>query len=383
MLQNFHLHQLHLSELVRFNISVFIKIIGRSLIGVFIPIYLYTNGFSIFDILLFQLIISLTFILLAPYGAKLISKIGEKHAMIVASFFEIVFFLLIRFLPEYTWLLYVLPIFFGIEMILYNISYHLVFTQNSHEKNRGSEVANIGILVVLAGIISPYIGGLIAGFNFSILFTVSAGLILLSSIPLLITKDSKDKITFSTNNIWRNIFKKSELKNTISFSAYGIEQIIHVIIWPLIIISLVGSLERTGLAVSISAILSLLAYKIIGRFTDKHSKKKMITIGTYLHSAAWFMRLFVNSFYGIIFVDSYKNIAQKILHIPWSAQFYTLSLRSDFFEFIVRKEIIFHLSRICIYILLAIIFWINYIPFTLTIIVAAIASLGYKYIQTQ
>lgn len=377
------LHSFHLSELKRFNLSVFIKIVGRALIGVFVPIFLYQNGFSIIDILFFQLIISLTFMLLAPLGAKLISKIGEKHAMLLASPFEIAFFLLMPLVPEYSWLFYILPIIFGIEMILYNISYHLVFTQNSHEKNRGSEVANIGMLVVLAGIISPYIGGVIASSNFSVLFTISAGLILASSIPLLITKDSREKMNFSTKKLWANIFKKSEISTTISFAGYGIEQIIHVIIWPIIIISLVGSLEKTGLIVSVSAILSLITYKIIGKFTDKHSKKKMITIGTYLHSAAWFMRLFVYNFYTIIAVDSYKNIVQKILHIPWAAKFYTLSLETDFFEFMVRKEMIFHLARTVLYLILMIVFWINYEPFTVTILIAAIASLGYKYINAQ
>lgn len=377
------LHSFHLSELKRFNLSVFIKIVGRSLIGVFVPIFLYQNGFSIIDILLFQAIISLSFIILAPYGAKLISKIGEKHAMLLASPFEIAFFLLMPLVPQYSWLFYLLPVFFGIEMILYNISYHLVFTKNSHEKNRGSEVANIGMLVVLAGIISPYIGGIIASSNFSLLFAISAGLILVSSIPLLVTKDSREQITFSIKNLWSNIFKKSEINTTLSFASYGIEQIIHVIIWPIIIISLVGSLGKTGLIVSVSAVLSLITYKIIGHFTDEHSKSKMITIGTYLHSAAWFMRLFVYNFYTIIAVDSYKNIVQKILHVPWAAKYYELSLETDVFEFIVRKEMIFHLARTFIYIVLIVVFWINYKPFTITILIAGITSLGYKYINAQ
>ncbi|MCI5051188.1 MAG: MFS transporter [Candidatus Pacebacteria bacterium] len=382
MIQSFIFHGFKMSELRRFNISVFIKIIGRSLIGIFIPIFLYKNGFSIFEILLFYGLISIAFVALGGIGTRLISKIGAKHAILLSAFFEITFFLLMPFVVSHYWLLLILPIIFAIEMILFNISYHLIFTLDSHTKNRGREIANVGMLVVLAGIVSPFIGGIIADLNFTLLFLISAGFILLSSLPLLFTKDLYQNLDFKIKDVWKNIFKKSERGNTLSFASYGAEHIINVVIWPIIIISIVGSLEKTGLIVSASAVISLITYKIIGHLSDTLENKKLIKLGTYLHSVAWFTRIFVQNMYSIIVIDSYKNIAQKILHVPWTNQSYTLAMKNNFYEFIVRKEYIFHLSRIFLYILLGLVFWINIAPFTITLIIAGITSLGYKFINS-
>ncbi len=274
-----------------------------------------------------------------------------------------------------------IPIVSAIAGILYNVSYHLIFTKNSHNNKRSSELALIGILAIFAKIISPYIGGIIAKLDFTLLFIISSSLITISSIPLFFTKDSFDKLNLSTRKMLRHIFKRKNIGNLISFSSYGIERIINATIWPIFIIIIIGNIEKTGLIISLSTILSIVIYYIIGKISDHINKVKMLKIGTYLYSFSWSLRLLSNNFVSILSIDSFQNISQKILRIPWESHIYELAKRTDYLEFTIMKENIFNISRIILLFILIHIFWIGFHPFSISIIIASLISLGYRYIK--
>ena len=368
-------------ELKQFYLSIFIRRIGASLIGIFTPIYFYQIGYSIVYILSFYLLVSFVYLLFSYTGAKIISKIGEKHAILLGTFFDVCFFIGLIFLPDFPLLFYPLALIAVPGLIFYWLSYHLLFTQESHPEKRSREVSNIGILIIIAGVITPYLGGLLAEKNFTILFVISSLLLLLSSVPLLLTKEKRPQLTFNPKKIVRDVINKGNRGNIISFSAFGVERIIDLVIWPIFIITIVGDLEKTGLIVSITTLLSLIVYKIIGKYSDTTDKIKLMKKGNALYSFSLFLRVFAISTPLILFIDSIKNMTGKILEVPLTAHKIELSKRDDFFEFIFIQENIYKLVRVIVLPILMFIFWIGYYPFTLTIIIAALFSLGYKYIH--
>ncbi len=369
------------NELNNFYISIFIRKLGLSLISIFVPIYLYKIGFSITKILFFYLILSISFISLSYLGGKIISKIGKKHAILLSAPITILVYIGLIFIKDFNILFYIIPIISAISNIFYNISYHLIFTRHSHDKTRSSEIALIGILAIIAGIISPYIGGIIAEIDFSTLFIISSLLIAISSIPLFFTKDTYEKVEFSTKKLFRKIFQKENKGNFISFSSYGIERIIDAVIWPIFIIIIIKDIEKTGLIISLSTILSILIYYFFGKISDKLNKLRLIKMGSYLYSLSWIIRLFSKNFYSVLATDSFKNVSQKILRIPWEAHTYELTKRTDYLEFIIMKENIFNISRIIIFTILIPIFYFDFYPFTISIILGGVFSLGYQYIK--
>ncbi len=332
------------------------------------------------DIFLFFIVLACSLIFFAFPVAKIISNIGEKHAMLFSTIFEIGVYLGLVFLVNSP-LIFLVPISMSLQMLLYNMSYHLVFTHQSHAQSRGREISTIGILVMIAGIVSPYLGGLIATLNFKLLFIISTVIIILSSAPLFLTRDTYEKVNFSSRSLFKKIRGKKLRGPVLSFISYGGERIIDIIIWPIMIITLVGSLEKTGLIVSVTAGLSLLTFKLIGKFSDTFENKKLIRIGTYLHSIGWFARIFVHNFLGILIVDTYKNIGLNVLHVPWAKKTYEIAMKNDYFEFIVLREIVFQLSRICTLIILIVIFSIGWYPFLLSLIFAGIVNLGYPLLN--
>lgn len=357
--------------------------LGESLISVFVPIYFYNLGFEIYQILFFYLLISLSFVLFFYLGAKIVAKIGKKHAILISTPFLIIYYIGLIFVDSQPWLFFILPTIVSIRMILFNYGYHLNYITHSEKKERGGELALFGIITLLASVFSPYLGSLLASFNFSILFIISSILMVLGTIPLFFSPDGFEKLKFTANSLLKKIISKNNRGNFISFSGYAIESIIGRTIWPIFIIIIVGSLNKTGLIISTSMLLSLIAFSFIGKLTDKVNRIKLLKVGATLYFFAWVGRIFANTSYKVLFIDSYKNLSEKVLHLPWSAHSYDLAQRSDYFEFIVSREIIFNLIRIIVLPFLIFIFYINFHPFLISFLVASLSSIGYIFIDKE
>ncbi len=362
-------------------IAIFIISFGESLISVFIPIYFMQIGLQIYEVFLYYFLVSLYFVIFAYFGAKLTSKIGDKHSIIISTVCLLFYNLGLIFVEKYMFLILLLPILLAFKMMLFNYGYHLNFLNHSDKKHVGKELAFIGVIVLIAVTFAPYIGSILADFNFILLFSVSSIFIFIGIIPLFLSKDKFEDLTFSFHSLFSNITSKKNIKNLISFSGYAIDSTIGSVVWPIFIIMIIGTIKKTGLLITVSMLISLFVFAILGKLIDNTSKIKILKLGTFLYFFAWIARIFANSASKILFVDSYKNVSEKILHLSWGAHSYDLAQRTKYFEFIVGREIAFNIARVIIYPILMLIFWVNFHPFTLTFILASIASIGYAFIE--
>jgi len=368
-------------ELNHFYWSIFIMTFGESLISIFVPIYLFNLGFPIYQILFFYFLVSLFFVFFSYVGAKITARIGEKHSILISTPFVIVYYIGLIFIDSNLFLFLILPLLLSLRLVFFNYGYHLNYINHSEKSNRGKELALIGIITLLATIFGPYFGSIIANINFTILFIISSILIILGTIPLFFSKDKYEKIDFSIYSLFQKIKSKENRGNLISFSGYATESIIGRIIWPIFLIIIIGKISKTGLIISISMLVSLFAFHFIGKLTDKIDRIRLLKIGTILYFFAWIGRIFANTTYKVLFIDSYKNLSEKILHLPWSAHSYDLAKRKKYFEFIVSREIIFNLIRVIIFPILILIFWLDFYPFIISFIIASIFSIGYIFIE--
>src|SRR3990167_9426376 len=69
-----------------------LRVMAMSLISIFVPIYLYTLGYDIPSILLFFIVISMSHMLMSPVSAKISSKIGLKHCMLLSFLFYFLYY---------------------------------------------------------------------------------------------------------------------------------------------------------------------------------------------------------------------------------------------------------------------------------------------------
>jgi hypothetical protein len=364
-------------ELNWFYLSIAIKNFGFTLISIFVPIYLYTLGYSIIQILFYYFLNSLYFLLLSYFGAKIVSKIGVHHSILYSTIPIIVYFLGLRVLPEYPILYYFLPLIFAMRRVVYNYSYHLCFLTYSSKKNRGKQLSFKTIFNNLIGITAPAIGGLIASiYGFNTLYLIGSIILLIGVIPLFRNKELRFKPKFNFRGLVKDVL--GEDGELISFSGYGIEFEIGRILWPIFVFLIVVSVADYGILTSLTTLISLLIFYFVGVITDKYSKSRLLIIGSVLKCFSWVFRIFANTYNRILGIESYKKITDQVLHIPWDAYSYTLAQKTDsIFRFIVAREFTFNLSRIVIIPVLMLVFLINKSPFIISFIIGGIASLGY------
>lgn len=351
------------------------------MINIFIPIYLFSLGFPIYQILIFYFLEALYFIIFAYKGAQITSRIGAKHSILLSGPFFALYILGLAGLNHYPVLFFLIPLFASLRAVLFIYGFDLIFLKNSEENRIGRELAALYILILLAGAIAPFLGGLLSEINFNLAFITSLVFVIGGSIPLLFTKDNKDIINFNFSKVVKKIFSKRNIGNSISFSGYAVEATIDRVIWPIFIIFIVGTLEKTGLLISLSILISIFVFYFVGKITDKVNKISLLKLGTILYYFGWIGRIFANTSGKILFVDSYKNISEEILKVPWVAQTYALAKREDRFEFIVFRQVVFNSIRIIVLPILIALFYFDIYPFILSFAIASIFSLGYLFIN--
>ena len=385
-MSHYSLHLIHKflkeKEINQIYISIFIMTFAESMICIFVPIYFFTLGFSIPKIIFFYFLVSLFFVMLSVFGANVVSKIGVKHSILLSTPFHILYFIGLRFVPNLDILFYILPVLLSSKMILYNFGFHLNYIEHSDRNKRGKEVSFLGMLTTGATVLSPLIAGFIIGFfNFGVLFVLGSALLLAGALPLFFTKDSYEKVKIHTKTMYGYLLNKKNIPNMLSFAGYAIESIIGRVIWPIFLIILLLTTEKVGTIVTLSLALSILLFYYLGRYTDKHSKTRLIRIGTMLYFFGWIGRIFANTSFKVLLVDSYKNLSEKVLHIPWSAKSYDLAAKENYFMFIVAREIVFNLSRIIMWPCVALLFYIGFYPFIISFVVASSFTLLYAFMK--
>jgi len=365
-------------ELKRFYLTVFLMGFSEFLINIFVPIYFYKLGYPIYLIIFFYFLTSLSFVVFSYFGAKIVSIIGTKRSILLSVLFLILYYCGLLLIPNYSWVFFILPIVLCWRMILYDYGYHLHYLTHSKKSFFGKEISFFSIIGVISGILAPIIGGLVASFlGFSILYLLGSILLVISTVPLFLSKEKHEKLKFNKSDLWKGIFSKKDKGSLISFSGYAIESSVGRNIWPIFLIIMLVDVYKTGLIIALSTFVSIILLYLIGKITDKYDRMRLLKIGTILYFFGWIFRIFVNNALQVLVVDSYKQVSQKILQIPWAAKSYELALKRGYFRFLVGREIVFKLSRVIILPFLMLIFYLDFYPFIISFMIAAIFSLGY------
>lgn len=380
-----HLHHnqqthdfLQKKEMNEIYLSFGIQNFALGLISIFIPIFLFDLGYSIPWILFFYFLLPLNFMIFGYWGARGVAKLGIKRSMLVSIFLLFIQLIGLRYLQAWPLLFFILPTVQAFKAIFYNYSFNLNFIQHSDGKRRGKEVSSMQAIALLASLLSPFLGGLVIKFfGFNILFIIAAALLFISIIPLTLLKETYEQVNFSERNMFKEIFSSSNRPIALSFCGFAVEEWIGYVLWPIFLTVIFISTESIGAISSLTALVTFLVFYFVGKFSDRGDKRRLIKYGTFFYFTSWLGRIFASGFMSALFADTYKSITGHVLRIPWTSYTYDLAARSNYFKFIVEREIIFDISRVIVAPFIILIFIIDYHPFAISFAVAALFSLFY------
>lgn len=91
-----------------------------------------------------------------------------------------------------------------------------------------------------------------------------------------------------------HLVKKKKRKRFLSYAADGAQNIVGIAFWPLFIwLVLDQNYSAVGIVSSIIILASVVLRLVVGDYTDKIDKRKLLKIGSYLYALGWVFKIFV------------------------------------------------------------------------------------------
>ncbi|RME78771.1 MFS transporter [Candidatus Woesearchaeota archaeon] len=325
-----------LSELV---ISQLLRYFALSLVGLFIPLYLWSLNYSLDVILFFY---AMYFVFLIPLfflGLCTTRYFGYKHTIAFSiPFLMLYLFLLIRLetmqIPL-TFIAFVAAVSSG----LYWAGAHTTVAKNSSSKRRGRQVALLQSSRIAFSIVSPLLGaGIILFFGYSRLFLVAMFLLFCSLLPFLVTRDRGYPFHFD----FRLFFKEHNSRDAVFYFFEGFQSFGYVTIWPLYLFVMGVSLVPLGLLFTIAAGLQFFVTLLMGKLTDQN--KQFIKLGAMLQALSFILLPFLHSLYSLGILTAFRNMTNPLLTTPFEKLYYDKA--KTLFGIYVR-EFWMDVGRIC------------------------------------
>lgn len=320
-----------------------LKNFALTLVGVFIPIYIVSQGFSLFHAALFIVISGFTGILLSYPLSRLISRIGFKHGLAAAYLFILPGLVLIQKLELSLLVIVASSILYNVGRVLHNISLNSEFAVDSDEENRGSDSGKMLSLPSISRIVAPAIGGFIfASAGFQTLLLVAIGFLVLSILPLLASSDHRDPMEYS----FEDILAEEHFAAVPLFIIRGIQAVTAVSIFGLFIYEVVGGAVDVGWARSLDSLGFVLTGLATGKIIEKYGEHPAIILGTSGAALIHILRSMVVMPVHAFAVSFIGGIFFQIYHVPIYSDFADRAEDEDVLEFYALRKIFVSLGNI-------------------------------------
>lgn len=271
---------------------------ARSLIAIFIPVFMLETGYSIQNIILYYLVYNILDIPLNFVAMFLVKKVGARGVMIIGTLTTILFFIVLGILPPNNIrLLLLLATLAAVYDTTYWVSHIYVFydANNKEHLDIGKSVGGLLSIRELGSLIGPALGAIILlNLGNSFLVYSSVAIFLLSVIPLFKFKHINN-LPKKSNISFKNLLAPYKNKrNFLSVALWGIHGEINGVIWPLFIYILYGTIESIASIPILVSFSTIVFAGLAGKISNKHSIK-MVRLGCFAISTIWLLRIGLNS----------------------------------------------------------------------------------------
>lgn len=336
MFKHFHYHRPHYfvqhlsKQIEELYINVAIMDFAVSAMMIFVPIYLYTEKFALWEIMGFFAIVYGVYFCIIPLGAKFVGRYGYEKGILVSSLAYAAHFVALFSIPSWPHAFWVAAVLFAIQKTFYWPAYHADFGNFSFKNDRGSEVGGVVALDQIIFIIGPLIGGtIIKFFGFPVLFGVAVLLILLSNVPIFMTTEKVKKVNVGFAEQFTFFADKKRRNQLWAYLGFG-EEVIAMFIWPIFIYIAVSDFVEIGSIIAVATLVTSLIALVVGKLFDRGKRNQIIISSTILYIITWPLRLLTRSGGSIFVLDSMQRIFKNTLYVPILADMYSHAGKNKF-----------------------------------------------------
>lgn len=254
-----------------------LKNFALSLIGVFIPIYILSQGLTVYHAALFIVLSGVSGILFSYPVSRIVSRIGFKHGFVTSYLFIVPGLILIRSFELDIYVIVGSSLAYNIGRVIHNICLNSEFAVDSDEDTRGTDSGKMLSLPSISRIIAPFLGGVVfASLGFDSLLLIALAFLLASILPLLASKDHRDPMNYS----FMSILRKEHLRTVPLFVIRGIQAVTAVSVFGLFIYTQVGGALEVGWARALDSLGFVVTGLFTGKVIERYGGRTAVLTGT-------------------------------------------------------------------------------------------------------
>lgn len=338
-----HLHFPHYfatkvrKEIEHLYVSTAIGNLAQAMITLFEPIFLYQAvGLSITQVLLFMAAVYAIYIVLIPLGGKIAAQYGYAHSIFFSIPFQILFWLSLIGAQYNDYFLYLAPVLFAIQKTLFWPAWHAILARYADNTQIAREFSFMYAIMSLMQILGPMIGGFLAlFFGSSSIFIIGSLIYGCSAIPLMWTAEVFAPKVYRYKQTWE-IYKKYPAR-FLGYLGFG-EELLVLTIWPIFIFLFVNNYEDLGSFVTLATLVGTGLALLVGVYTDKHSKRRVLRLGNIHYLLSWLVRIPVTTIFGAFLVDGFSRAAKGMVFIPMTAITYERAETEEIMPYVIGFE---------------------------------------------
>lgn len=277
------------------------RLFAIKLTSAFNLIYLYNLGYSIRAVLAYLLVYFTAKFVGSMVSFLYISKNGPKHGMLLGNILYIPVLILMAsiggFNKEFGLTIALIgAVFRGLSGAISGVSYHVNFSKVKNAKKVGGQLGIANILEQLVSGITPAAGAFFAiFFGLDKLFIVSSVILVLTIIPLLVTKEQvkvNQKVSFR-GFPWRNYRHLSII--CLSTGMAALSTTTWSFLASVFILKGVNNYGSAGILASIASISAFIAAFTYGKIIDRNKEGGLLKISSLLMGMIHSLRVFLGS----------------------------------------------------------------------------------------
>lgn len=370
--------------------STLILDLAVSMVTIFEPVFLYilfsryySQNITLSLIGLFYLAIYIPYFFTVPLGAKFAKRFGYENSIAVASIFFILIYLSMFASRRFPLLIIITIIAYIAQKTFYWPAFHSNFARFSVKGEQGREISNLWALESAIYILGPLIGGLIIQFyGFRVLFTLVSVLMLISNIPMLVTREKFKPKGFEYWGAFKKLFAKDNRRHLLAQFGHGEEWIV-LVMWPIFMYLVAKDFLGLGLISAGSTFIATLVVLLVGRLTDKSDKERILRFGTVFYFFSWLFRILGRSIFGVLLIDVYSRVAKSTIALPITASTYQTARDGSVTGEIVFFEMSLVLGKIIAIILCLLILQLFVPGWNAIFILGGLFTLFYLYFKVK
>ncbi|PIR88507.1 MAG: hypothetical protein COU09_01880 [Candidatus Harrisonbacteria bacterium CG10_big_fil_rev_8_21_14_0_10_44_23] len=299
-IHTYHRHkiwQIFHTDFWHFDLSIWLHVLARSLINVFVPILLLQIGYELKTVILYMMVFIGLSVPLDFVSHSLIKRLGAKNVLILAVVSIICSFVGLYLLKvDQFLLLFVMAFLMAVYDAFFWTSHLYLFEKiNQKVEKIGEQTGILFAVKNLATMIGPAIGGsvLIVGGPHILIFS-SIVVFSVSLIPLFQMKEIHDKPGLE-EPLFRNFFKQAEEKiNYLGVALFGVLQSAELYVWPVFIYLYFNNISSVAMVSVILSVTTIISSYFFGK-AAKRDPNKLIALGALLAAIVWILRMIIST----------------------------------------------------------------------------------------